>query len=261
MNRTQLDQADFDFLLRNAQAGKALGLTHFIHLDQPIGIWNYIRIANSIARQIPSGHILDWGCGYGQMTYLLKRRGFHVTAFDMGETNNTALPDIPLCHEIEVVYSSHPTHLPFSDAAFDAVLSCGVLEHVGEGSQPGNELETLGEIARVVRPGGHLLIYQLPQRYAWQEALVRRLKLGYTHPRRYTATEITNILQQTGYSVKELRRANLIPKNLTGMPNILRVAYSRLSNPLIALDGSICKIPWLHNLAGVLEVTAQRKAL
>ena len=261
MNRTRLDQTDFDVLLRVTQAGKASGLTHFTHLDQPIGIWNYIRIANSIAKTVPSGHVLDWGCGYGQMTYLLKRRGLQVTAFDIGESAATTLPCRYLAHDMKVVYSTHPTKLPFLEKSFDAVLSCGVLEHVDEGSEPGNESKSLLEIARVLRPGGHLLIYQLPQSYAWQEAIGRRLRLGYVHPRRYTAIEITAILQEAGFSVTSMSRANLIPKNLTGMPNRVRVAYSRFSSLLIALDGIVCKIPGLNNLAGALEVTARNGAV
>jgi SAM-dependent methyltransferase len=246
------------FLLANAAAGKALGLSHFLHLDQPIGIWNYIRIADSIARHAPPGELLDWGCGYGQMTYLLRRRGFRVTPFDIGEPG-AALPDIPLCRGLEVVRSTHPTELPFPDGRFDAVLSCGVLEHVDEYSgQPGNEIRSLREIARVLRPGGALLIYQLPQRYAWQEAVIRRLGLGYAHPRRYTAGEITAMLRAQGYAVERIARANLIPKNLTGMPARLRAAYSRLSRPLIALDGVVSGLPGLGELAGVLEVVARR---
>jgi SAM-dependent methyltransferase len=259
MNHLQRNQSDFDFLFANAQAGKALGLSHFIHLDQPIGIWNYIIIADDIAQQLSHGDMLDWGCGYGQMTYLLKRRGFQVTAFDIGEPDKVTLPDMPLCDELDVIYTLQPTNMPFIEDSFDAVLSCGVLEHVDEFSQSGNELESLREIARVLRPGGFLFIYQLPQRYAWQEAIIRRLRLGYAHPRRYTAIEITNMLRQTGYSIQRIRRANLIPKNLTGMPNKLRTIYSRFSHTLIALDGNFCKIPGLNHLAGVLEITAQRE--
>lgn len=260
LNRHRLNQADFDFLLASARAGKALGLGYLLHLDQPIGVWSYIRIADDIAQQIPLGHLLDWGCGYGQMTYLLKRRGFQVTAFDIGDPDKTTLPDIPLCRELDVTFTSHPANLPFTGRCFDAVLSCGVLEHVDEFSQPGTELKSLLEIARVLRPNGYLLIYQLPQRYAWQEAIIRRLRLGYAHPRRYTASEITGMLKNAGYTVRRIRRANLMPKNLTGMPDKLRAAYSRSSKVLIALDEMLCKIPVLNRLAGALEITAQRTA-
>lgn len=254
-----MTEQDYNFLLANAQAGKALGLSNFIHLDQPIGILNYIRIADDIARQIALGDLLDWGCGYGQMTYLLKRRGFQVTSFDIGEPGTVSSPDIPLCRELNVVRTTHPTNLPFTDNSFDAVLSCGVLEHVDEFSQPGNERKSLREIARVLRPDGFLFIYQLPQQYAWQEAIGRRLRLGYAHPRRFTATEITKMLKQAGYSIERIRRANLFPKNLTGLPNGLRMMYSRFSRALIALDGNLCKIPGLNHLAGVLEITAKRE--
>jgi len=251
-------EREYDFLLANARAGKALGLPDFIHLDQPIGIRSYIRIADDIARHVSPCDLLDWGCGWGQMTYLLRRRGFRVTPFDIGEPGAVTLPDIPLSRELDVVFATHPTKLPFCDGSFDAVLSCGVLEHVDEFSQPGNERLSLREIARVLRPGGSLLIYQLPQRYAWQEAVSRRLRLGYAHPRRFTATEITTLLKQAGYSIETVRRANLIPRNLTGMPDGLRAIYSRFSKALIALDGHLCKAPGLDHLAGALEIRARR---
>lgn len=254
-----LDQADFAFLRATARAASALHVPHFIHLDQPIGIWNYIRIANDIWQQMPAGqrHILDWGCGYGQMSYLLQRRGFQVVPFDVGNPAEP-LPDIPLCRALSFIRTPEPTRLPFADASFDAVLSCGVLEHVDEYSQPGNEVKSLHEIARVLRPGGSFFIYQLPQRYSWQEAAMRSLKLGYAHPRRFTATEMIGMLQPLGFQVQRIRRANLIPRNLTGMPHKLRVLYSHLSHPLIALDGQLCRIPGLNQIAGVLEITATR---
>lgn len=251
------DREDFAFLLENAAAGRKMGLGGFLHLDQPIGIWNYIRIANEINKRLPHGRLLDWGCGLGQMTYLLRRRGLQVQPYELGPPD-AQLPDLPLCRGLEVLRTPYPTWLPFADGAFDAVLSCGVLEHVDEFSRPGNEQLALAELHRVLRPGGLLLIYQLPQQYAWQEAIIRRMRLGYAHPRRYTAAEISAMLQRSGYCVEQIGRANLIPKNLTGMPSGLRHTYSRLSRPLIALDGLLCRLPGLNRLAGVLEVTAVR---
>jgi SAM-dependent methyltransferase len=257
---TSADYADYEFLCANMQAGRALNLSAFLHLDQPIGLWNYIRIANQIARQAPLGRLLDWGCGYGQMTYLLKRRGFQVTAFDVGDPTTAQLPNIPICRDLEVVRTLHPTQLPFEDSSFDTVLSCGVLEHVDEYSgQPGNEVVSLREIARILRPRGLLLIYQLPQQSAWQETVIRRFKLGYSHPRRYTANEISQMLRQNGYRVKRLAHANLIPKNLTGIPKQVRNFYSRFSQPLLALDQGLCRLPGLNYFAGVFEIVAQRQ--
>lgn len=252
------DQRDYAYLWANVQAAQARQVPYLNHLNQPIGIWNYIRIANDIADQIPKGKLLDWGCGYGQMTYLLRQRGFAVTAFDIGGPE-VALPDIPLYRELQIVRSEHPTELPFADGEFAAVLGSGVIEHVDEHSQPGNEIKSLQQIARVLQPGGTFLIYQLPQRYAWKEMLIRRFKLGYAHPRRYTVGEITRMLTNAGFRVQRLRRANLLPRNLTGIPERWRSLYSRFSHVLLALDTWLCRVPILNQLAGVLEVTAIKR--
>ena len=252
-------RADLDFLLGCGEAARALGLSYFTHLDQPVGILNYIRIAGDVVAQVPSGHLLDWGCGYGQMTYLLRRRGLEVTAFDFGSPGDTVLPDLPLCVGLEVVRTDHPTKLPFDDGTFAAVLSCGVLEHVDESSEPGAEVKSLLELHRVLRPGGHLLIYQLPQRHAWQEALARRLRRAYFHPRLYTAAEITAMLRDAGFFVARLKRANMLPKNLTGLPGTVRRLYSRFSGVVLALDAALCKVPGLRAVAGSLEVTAVKR--
>lgn len=257
LKRTRFDQEDFEFLAETARAAKAQRLDRFLHLDQPVGIWNYIRIANEIAERIPPGRLLDWGCGFGQMTYLLRRRGFEVTPFDIGTTVEN-LPDLPLTRDMRVVRTTHPTQLPFETQSFDAVLSCGVLEHVDEFSQPGNELVSLKEIRRVLRPGGYFPIYQLPQRYTWQEAITRTLGIGYSHQRRYSAGEIRTLLDRTGFRVESLRRNNLFPKNLTGLPEPVRAFYSRFSRALIAADSALSAIPGLNRIAGVLEVMARR---
>jgi 2-polyprenyl-3-methyl-5-hydroxy-6-metoxy-1,4-benzoquinol methylase len=257
---THTDREDFDFLRANAQAGIAQGLTHFLHLDQPIGLWNYIRIANDIAKRIPrAAHMLDWGCGMGQMSYLMKRRGFSVTSYDVREPADV-LPDTPLSQTLERIVSTEPTRLPFDADQFDAVLSCGVLEHVDEYSQVGNESKSVLEIARVLKPGGKFLIYQLPQRDAWQESIIRKLKLGYAHPRRYTESEIRTMLLAARFAQVNVRRANLIPKNLTGVPSSIRRAYSAFAKLLIAADTAVSQLPLVRNLAGVLEIDASAQA-
>ena len=254
------DEEDFRFLAENARAMRASGVTRMLHLDQPVGMWNYIRMANEIEARVPRGRLLDWGCGLGQMTWLLRRRGFDVVPFEIGSTIDEHLPDMPLTRDLDVVRAEHPTQLPFPSGSFDAVLSCGVLEHVDEFSGPGNELRSLEEIHRVLRPGGYFPIYQLPQRYTWQEALVGALGVGYVHPRRFVASEIRDMLVAKGFRVESLRRNNMLPKNLSGMPAAVRAFYSRFARGVLAADGVLSGIPVLNRIAGVLEVMARRPA-
>ena len=254
-------QGELSFLLENSIEIRRQNLgAKYYHLDQPLGIKNYIRIADLIAAQLaPRSKVLDWGCGLGHMSYLLKKRGFDCISYDV-MAKGDQLPDIPLCRSIDLISSTEPTLLPFAEESFDAVLSCGVLEHVDEMSSPGNEAKSLREIHRIMRSTGKLLIYQLPQRLSWQEALVRNFKLGYAHPRRYSAQEITAVLDQQGFSVIHLSRYNMIPKNLTGMPKFLRVTWGKLGSSILYADKILSRIPLLNRFAGVLEVSAQKKS-
>jgi SAM-dependent methyltransferase len=252
---TSADREDFEFLMASGRIGAAFKPDRFVHLDQPIGVLNYIRIANELAALMPKGRLLDWGCGFGQMTYLLRRRGFEVTSFDI-DSDHTDLPDSPLSRSLDVIRSKHPTTLPFPDHTFDAVLSCGVLEHVDEFSQPGNEILSLREIRRVLTPRGHFPIYQLPQRYTWTEAVARTLG-RYAHPRRYTGAEIRGLLVDNGFRLERLRRNNLFPKNMAWLPESVRVLYSRFGGALITADLALSRIPLLNQIAGVMEIMAR----
>jgi SAM-dependent methyltransferase len=251
------DREDYEFLTGVAATARERRLPNFLHLDQPIGIRNYIRIANEIANAVPAGRVLDWGCGVGQMTYLLRRRGFDVVPYEILATAD-GLPVLPVLRHDEIVSGVHPTDLPFDEAEFDAVLSCGVLEHVDEFSASGNERRSLAEINRVLRSSGYFAIYQLPQKYTWVEAITRTLRIGYSHPRRFTAAEIEGILGATGFSVERLRRGNMLPKNLTGFPDAFRRLYSGWSDAILAADRALSSVPLLNQLAGVLEIIARK---
>ncbi|HEX7940056.1 MAG TPA: class I SAM-dependent methyltransferase [Gemmatimonadaceae bacterium] len=258
MQVTGRDREDLEFFLENARFLRAHGMNQFNHLDQPTGMLNYIRMANDIAAHVPLGRVLDWGCGLGQMTWLLRRRGFDVVPFEIGSTIDNRVPDMPLTRGLDIVRASHATTLPFDAGSFDAVLSCGVLEHVDEYGSPGDELKSLDEIHRVLKPGGHLPIYMLPQQFAWQEAIARTIGVDYTHQRRFFAGEIRSMLTARGFRVQSLRRSNMVPKNLTGMPSGLRDVYGRLAPALLVLDRALSTVPGLNQLAGVLELIAVR---
>ena len=80
--------------------------------------------------------------------------------------------------------------LPFRDGTFDAVGAFDVLEHC----EP--EAEALAEAARVLRPGGRLLVAVPAYAWAWSSHDVHN-----GHHRRYTRTHLVRILMEAGLEV------------------------------------------------------------
>lgn len=120
-----------------------------------------------------SSIVLDHGCGWGAMTSMAAERAGGVVALDLvaHRARFTALrcqqsSSIPV---LPIVAGDEPT-LPFADEAFDLVIINGVLEWVPvviEGDPSLAQLERLREIARVLKPGGNLLL-AIENRYWWR---------------------------------------------------------------------------------------------
>jgi 2-polyprenyl-3-methyl-5-hydroxy-6-metoxy-1,4-benzoquinol methylase len=216
----------------------------------------YQAIVRRIAHDAPT-RILDWGCGLGQVSDLLLRAGLDVTSFDYrGEAAPDGIQPLPRYEHVHAYLSSDPVALPYSDGTFDAVLSCGVLEHVPD---PGASLD---ELARVLEPGGTLYVYKLPNRFSYLEWAARRLadRLDmYYHGREpndllYTPAGARALLEDHGYEVRELRLANMLPLTLDA-PAIQR---PRASRAVWSANRALARVPGLNRLATNVEAIATR---
>jgi SAM-dependent methyltransferase len=98
---------------------------------------------------------LDLGCGEGRHTIALARKGYAVTAFDL---EPLALRKARAYMEkagLRATYvSGDALDLRFDDAAFDLVLDYGCFHHV----VTRDWARYRRGIARVLKPGGHLLL-------------------------------------------------------------------------------------------------------
>jgi ubiquinone/menaquinone biosynthesis C-methylase UbiE len=98
--------------------------------------------------------ILDAACGNGRYSIFLVKHAdpeARITAFDLSQ--NMLARARRRLHGDRVTHAAADlTRLPYADAAFDAIVCGWVLEHLPD-PRPG-----LRELARVLRPGGRLLL-------------------------------------------------------------------------------------------------------
>ncbi|MDA8020271.1 MAG: class I SAM-dependent methyltransferase [Thermoanaerobaculia bacterium] len=164
----------------------------------------------------PGLSALDWGCGNCHFSYFLLREGLKVEGFNLGSGGS------PLANYLKDNYGedygmvegdpADPVRLPFADQRFDLVFSIGVLEHVRETG--GSENASLGEIVRVLRPGGYFVCGMLPKRYSWIEFLVRHaFQSKHQHAYRYTQTDIETLVEGAGLDLVETAPHGFLPRN------------------------------------------------
>lgn len=102
----------------------------------------------------PNSSVLDVGCGTGRWLVRYQRRqllpvGLDATAgmLKRAATRNLSCP----------LVAAFAQRLPFRDQTFSFVSAVTVIQHI----PPNEQRESLQEMARVLKPGGHLLLIDL----------------------------------------------------------------------------------------------------
>jgi 2-polyprenyl-3-methyl-5-hydroxy-6-metoxy-1,4-benzoquinol methylase len=210
----------------------------------------YKAIARRIAADAP-GRLLDWGCGFGQVTNFLHEAGVDVRGFEYRSDAEPGDGPMALFPHLSVHSSRDPRQLPYPDTSFDAVLSLGVLEHVVDPDA------SLDEINRVLVPGGTLYVYKLPNRSSYLEAIARRVGL-YHHgaledDRIYDGDSATALLRRHGFDVLECRRMNMLPLTITSS------LATRAASSIWAINRALSSIPGLNLIATNVELVARTR--
>ena len=206
----------------------------------------YARLYTLVRHHVARGaKVLDWGVANGHFSYFLLRAGYEAYGYSLED-----LTFEPLLHSspYRFVKGSDPVTLPFDDAVFDAVVSVGVLEHVKETG--GNELASLREIGRTLRPGGSLICYHLPNRHSWIEWVARHAS-QHKHTYRYGRAEIERLVVEAGLELRGVSRYGALPRNSLGqLPVVLRPsarfarAYDAADAVLAGVLAPVCQNYW-----------------
>jgi SAM-dependent methyltransferase len=250
MNRT----SELKTIVAMGRAAKAAGAADVEHLDGPAAAYNYVRIADLVSahcsRSSEQWPILDWGCGYGQVSWLLRRRGLDVLSYDVEKRPfRDKVPDL---NSLSVIYGADPVGLPYEASRFGSVLSVGVLEHV-------NDLEgSLSEINRILRPDGLLFVFMLPNKYSWAEWIADRRGIS-AHPYKFTFRYTAELLRRHNFDIEKRWRRHVLPRNLTGCNPGVKQLYGRFYRGVESVDRSLTCLPPICYLSGVIEMIARKR--
>jgi SAM-dependent methyltransferase len=130
-----------------------------------------LEYAYALLGNVAGRCVLDLGCGSGENSLLLARRGASVIGVDISESL-LALARQRLavngCAGAPVHFLPASAHrLPIPDASVDVVLGIAILHHLDLDA-------TSREVFRVLRPGGRA-IFEEPVRDSWLLRAVRKL--------------------------------------------------------------------------------------
>lgn len=217
----------------------------------------YVRLVMGIALELTAGgrapediSVLDWGGGPGFLSYLLESLGFRTSYLDL----RYEYPSYDLVLERlsgSVSYVTDPVALPFPDAAFDAAISFGVLEHVPDATG------SLSELHRVLKPGGILFVYHYPNSYGYIERVAKLLGKP-THDTKLTRRGLETLLVDGGFGVLRSSYRYLLPRNITEFPRA-RAFVNRHSDGVYRFDAALTRIPGIRALATTLNDVCVRR--
>jgi SAM-dependent methyltransferase len=161
-----------------------------------------------------TGAMLDAGCGSGQTMscFLDAHPKWSAVGIDVAMEGLVAAEEAGLS-----VQRGSVLELPFADKSFDLVITLDVLQHL---PIDGGDARALAEFARVLRPGGALLIRTNAQSFP---RIPEDREFAY---RRYEAAELRERLVAAGFEIRIFGRVNA----LLGLAEIPRELRARRDN-------------------------------
>lgn len=138
-------------------------------------------------------NILDVGCGTGLLMTELKE--YNIEGIDVSPRA------VAFCKErgLTNVTEGSAEHIPRPDNQYDVILALDVIEHIKD------DLGSLREMKRVLKPGGYLILFVPAFMFLWSVT-----DDNSHHFRRYTREELCRKVEQAGLRVARASYFNTI---------------------------------------------------
>jgi SAM-dependent methyltransferase len=140
----------------------------------------------------PQARILDAGCGSGRNMVELARYG-EVSGVEISPMSAELAGE----RGVGEVHTGSVLDLPFSDETFDLATCLDVIEHLDD------DVAALGELRRVVRPGGSLIVTVPAYNWLWSH----HDTLNH-HRRRYSGRMLTGAAVAAGWQPRLITHMN-----------------------------------------------------
>lgn len=223
---------------------------HFL-FDLPI--YRNLRIAEYLVKRLPkSSRVLDWGCGYGDTSFMLRsmRPDLDITLYDV----LSSPPWEVLAKRVNLnkITDSNEENLPFQTGYFDIVAGIGVLEHVKDHNG------SIEEIRRILKPGGKFYVFLYPNRSSYTERFQKMIGNPH-HDKPLSMKELEKILIDSGFAIERKEYQLALPIILSRFPLFLRRIYNFFGNFIVLLNFIFEKIPILNKFSSNLMVVCIKK--
>lgn len=205
--------------------------------------------ATSTGARLPESVALDIGAAGGGNTRILRDLGMLAVPVENGFVGGALARDRGLPAVL-----GDACQLPFRDSVGSLVVAFDVLEHLVD------DATALGEMRRVLTPGGRLLVAVPADMRLWS---AHDVAVG--HMRRYSREGLIQAVQAAGFRVDSVRSWNVLLRPVVAARR-RRAGGSDLQEIAPVLDLALrgivaCErlMPWLHRMRGVsLLLSAHR---
>jgi SAM-dependent methyltransferase len=192
--------------------------------------WAVCAIQEETGRLSRSPIIVDAGCDLGTLKrFSLHIQGGHWIGMDLSQQLRSNQKDLELAGYDELLPSNLDSGIPLNESSVDIVVCLHVLEHL-----PRPDF-TIGELARILRPGGLMLLGYpvLPRGLAYlrQRQFSKQLKTGKRkigqHIQAFWPSRSRRLAEQSGMRVEFMVGSHLL--RISGSPLENYAAWIRLN--------------------------------